>query len=74
MTIEKRVSATYQREHGPQPYSYGHKGAARAFGIMFILAFLFYGTGSALMESVVSATDILDNVQLHKPAGCSRSS
>ena len=39
-----------------------HKTAARIFGVLFLLSFLAYGTGSALIQSIVSAPDILSNV------------
>ena len=39
-----------------------HKTAARAFGIFFIIAFLSYGIGSALIDSVTSVPDFLSNV------------
>ena len=39
-----------------------HKTAARVFGVFFLISFLAYGTGSALIQSVVSAPDILSNV------------
>jgi hypothetical protein len=43
-----------------------HKTAARTFGVFFLIAFLAYGTGSALIESIVSAPDILANVYANK--------
>lgn len=43
-----------------------HKIAARTFGIFFITAFLSYGIGSGLVESIVSAPDILTNVYANK--------
>jgi hypothetical protein len=36
--------------------------AARVFGVFFLVSFLAYGTGSALIESIVSAPDILPKV------------
>lgn len=39
-----------------------HKTAARTFGIFFIIAFLSYGIGGALIESIVSVPDFLSNV------------
>jgi hypothetical protein len=39
-----------------------HKPAARAFGIFFIIAFLSYGIGGALIESIVAVPDFLSNV------------
>jgi hypothetical protein len=39
-----------------------HKTAARIFGVLFLISFLAYGTGSALIQSIVSAPDILSNV------------
>ena len=39
-----------------------HRNAARMFGIFFIIAFLSYGTGSALIASVTDTPDFLSNV------------
>lgn len=39
-----------------------HKTRARLFGVFFLISFLTYGTGTALIESIVSAPDILSNV------------
>ena len=39
-----------------------HKTAARIFGVLFLISFLAYGTGDALIKSIVSAPDILSNV------------
>ncbi len=39
-----------------------HKTAARVFGVLFLVSFLAYGTGSALISSIVNAPDILSNV------------
>jgi|SRR5215207_3795970 len=39
-----------------------HKTRARIFGVFFLIAFLAYGTSNALIESIVSAPDILSNV------------
>jgi len=39
-----------------------HRTAARAFGIFFILAFLSYGTGSGIIDSITNAPDMLSNV------------
>src|SRR5919112_5026758 len=39
-----------------------HKTAARIFGVFFLISFLAYGTGTALIQSIVSAPDILSNV------------
>ncbi len=38
-----------------------YKIAARIFGVLFLISFLAYGTGSALISSIVSAPDILSN-------------
>ena len=45
---------------------HSHKAAARVFGIFFIIAFLSYGTGSGLVDSVVSSPDYLSNVYANK--------
>ena len=39
-----------------------HKTAARIFGVLFLISFLAYGTGTAVIQSIVSAPDILSNV------------
>jgi Domain of unknown function (DUF4386) len=39
-----------------------YRTRARIFGVFFLIAFLAYGTGSALIGSIVSAPDILSNV------------
>ncbi len=39
-----------------------HKMAARTFGIFFIIAFLSYGMGSGIVDSIVTAPDFLANV------------
>ena len=39
-----------------------HRNAARMFGIFFIIAFLSYGTGSALIASITSTPDFLSNI------------
>lgn len=39
-----------------------HKTAARTFGIFFLIAFLSYGIGSGLVESVVSVPDFLSTI------------
>jgi hypothetical protein len=39
-----------------------HKTAARIFGVLFLISFLAYGAGSALIQSIVGAPDILSNV------------
>ncbi len=48
MTIEGKMNA--------------HRTAARVFGVLFLISFLAYGTGTALIQSIVSAPDILSNV------------
>lgn len=42
------------------------KTSARIFGVFFILAFLSYGIGSGLIESIISTPDILSNVYANK--------
>ena len=44
-----------------------HRMAARAFGIFVIVAFLSYGIGSTLIDSIVSVPDFLSNVYGNKP-------
>lgn len=39
-----------------------HKTAARTFGIFFIITFLSYGIGGALIDSIVTVPDFLSNV------------
>ena len=39
-----------------------HKTAARIFGVLFLISFLAYGTGTAVIASIVSAPNILSNV------------
>jgi hypothetical protein len=39
-----------------------HKIAARTFGVFFIIAFLSYGIGSGLVESIVNVPDFLSNI------------
>lgn len=39
-----------------------HKTAARIFGVLFLISFLAYGTGTAAIQSIVSSPDILSNV------------
>lgn len=39
-----------------------HKIAARVFGIFFLLAFLSYGIGSGLVDSMIKVPDFLSNV------------
>ena len=39
-----------------------HKTAARMFGIFFIIAFLSYGIGGAIVDSIVTVPDFLTNV------------
>ena len=39
-----------------------HKTAARIFGVFFLISFLTYASGSALIDSIVSAPDMLANV------------
>ena len=39
-----------------------HKMAARMFGIFFIIAFLSYGIGGAIVDSIVTVPDFLTNV------------
>lgn len=43
-----------------------HKMAARTFGIFFIIAFLSYGIGSGLIDSVTNVPDFLSNVYANK--------
>ena len=39
-----------------------HRTAARIFGVFFLISFLAYGAGSALVQSIVGGPDILSNV------------
>ena len=39
-----------------------HKTAGRTFGIFFIIAFLSYGIGSGLVDSLVTVPDFLSNI------------
>ena len=39
-----------------------HKTAARTFGTFFIVAFLSYGIGGSLIDSIVTVPDFLSNV------------
>ena len=39
-----------------------HKTAARIFGVLFLISFLAYGTGTAVIQSIVSTPDILSRV------------
>jgi len=39
-----------------------HRNTARIFGIFFIIAFLSYGIGSAMIDSITSTPDFLSNV------------
>ncbi|MDH3326684.1 MAG: DUF4386 domain-containing protein [Gammaproteobacteria bacterium] len=39
---------------------------ARTFGIFFILAFVSYGLGSSLVESIISTPDVLTNIYENK--------
>ncbi|MCG6975073.1 MAG: DUF4386 domain-containing protein [Acidiferrobacterales bacterium] len=43
-----------------------HKTAARVFGIFFIIAFLSYGIGSGLVNSIASSPNYLANVYANK--------
>ena len=43
-----------------------HKMAARVFGVFFIVAFLSYGIGSALVDSTTGVPDFLPNVNASK--------
>lgn len=45
-----------------------HRNAARLFGIFFIIAFLAYGTGSALIASITDTPDFLSNVHANSTA------
>ena len=39
-----------------------HNTAARIFGVLFLISFLAYGTGTGVIASIVSAPDILSSV------------
>tara|TARA_R110001632_G_scaffold65_10_gene276 strand:+ start:1777 stop:2460 length:684 start_codon:yes stop_codon:yes gene_type:complete len=41
---------------------YTHKPVARTFGLFFIIAFLSYGIGSGLVDSIVSVPDFLIHI------------
>lgn len=43
-----------------------HKIAARVFGVFFIVAFLSYGIGSGLVDTIASVPDFLSNVYANK--------
>ena len=43
-----------------------HRMAARIFGIFFLIAFLSYGIGSGLVDSVTDVPDFLSNVYANK--------
>lgn len=43
-----------------------HKIVARTFGIFFLLAFVSYGLGSGLVESITGTTDSLSNINENK--------
>ncbi|MFT5505214.1 MAG: hypothetical protein ACI845_002737 [Gammaproteobacteria bacterium] len=43
-----------------------YKTEARTFGIFFILAFLSYGIGSGLIESIINTPDFLSHVYANK--------
>ena len=43
-----------------------NKTVARVFGIFFLIAFLSYGLGSGLIDSIVSVPDFLSNVYANK--------
>jgi len=45
---------------------HSHKAAARVFGIFFISAFLSYGIGSGLVDSIVSSPNFLSHIQANK--------
>ena len=44
-----------------------HKIEARTFGIFFIMAFVSYGVGTGLVESIINAPDPLANIYGNKP-------
>jgi hypothetical protein len=39
-----------------------HKTAARVFGVLFLISFLAYGAGTGVIQSIVSAPEVLSNV------------
>jgi len=39
-----------------------HRNAARIFGVFFIIAFLSYGIGSGMIDSITSTSDFLSNI------------
>jgi hypothetical protein len=43
-----------------------HKIAARTFGVLFIIAFLSYGIGSGLIDSIINVPDFLNNISKNK--------
>lgn len=43
-----------------------HKTEARIFGVFFLIAFLSYGAGSGLIESVVNVPDFLPSISANK--------
>lgn len=43
-----------------------YKVAAKVFGIFFLIAFLSYGIGSGLIESIVNVPDFLSNISDNK--------
>ncbi len=43
-----------------------HKIAARTFGVFFLIAFLSYGAGSGLVDSIVNVPDFLSNISDNK--------
>lgn len=45
---------------------YAHKIVARTFGIFFIIAFLSWGIGSGLVDSIVSVPDFLTHISENK--------
>ena len=45
---------------------YKHKPVARTFGLFFIIAFLSYGIGGGLVDSIVSVPDFLTHIADHK--------
>ena len=45
-----------------------HRNVARIFGIFFIIAFLSYGIGSGMIDSIASTSDFLLNVNANQTA------
>jgi len=43
-----------------------HRNTARIFGIFFIIAFLSYGIGSGMIDSLTSTSDFLSNVNANQ--------